>query len=162
VGGIQLIHQSAQICPVGLQTLNDARRSHEDHEGCFNGMIYRDIGVISAYAAQNVRKDVIQMLGIVDDSQVVSTFPTNYDDKLNVPFYPMMFDRFVYVDPTIKVVTTQRLEHNPSGNDRLEFPATDVVGSIIDADGKRIFYRLRLRFRAWSYKMDPRPQFTGP
>jgi hypothetical protein len=54
-------------------------------------------------------------------------------------FMPWFFDRFEYVDQTIKVVTTQRLEHNTSGTDRLEFPATDIVGPIIDSDGKEYF-----------------------
>lgn len=137
--GLQVIHQAATICPIGLQTLNDPRRSHPDHSGCFNGMIYRDMGIVSVYGTQNVRTDIIQMLGIVDDSQIISTFPTNYDDKPDVPFYPMMFDRFIYIDSSIKTVTTQKLEHNPSGTDRLEFPATDIIGPIVDADGKEYF-----------------------
>ena len=107
--GAQMVHQTATICPVGLQTLNDPRRSHPDHSGCYNGMLYRDAGVISVYGTQNVRKDIIQMLGIVDDSQIVVTFPTNYDNDPEGLFFPMVFDRFEYVDKSIKVATTQKV-----------------------------------------------------
>jgi hypothetical protein len=67
-------HFVATICPVGLQTLNDSRRSGHDHSGCYNGMLYRDIGIVSMYSNQNTRRDVIQMLGIVDDSRNGSYF----------------------------------------------------------------------------------------
>jgi hypothetical protein len=137
--GTQMVHQIATYCPIGLQSLNDPRRSSHDHSGCFNGMIYRNAGIISVYSNQNTRRDVIQMLGIVDDSEMIATFPTNYDDSNATPFFAMVFDRFEYVDETIKVTTSQRLAHNSSGTDRLEFPATDIVGPIIDANGKEYF-----------------------
>jgi hypothetical protein len=81
------------------------------------------------------------MLGIVDDSELICTFPTDYDSELEIPFYCMVFDRFEYVDNSIKVVTTQRLEHNASGTDRLEFPAVDVVLPITDSDGNKYFFQ---------------------
>jgi len=72
-------------------------------------MIYRNMGIVSVQSVQNVRKDIIQMLGIVDDSQIVVTFPTNYDNDPEGLFFPMVFDRFEYVDKSIKVATTQKV-----------------------------------------------------
>ena len=96
VSGTQMRHQTATICCIGLQTLNDSRRSLHDHSGCFNGMVYRDIGIVSVYTNQNTRRDVIRNVGYHWDQTrgIIVTFPTNYDDHTDVPFYTMIFRSF--------------------------------------------------------------------
>jgi hypothetical protein len=137
--GAIFIHQSAMPCPVGLATINDSRRSHPDHSQCSNGMIYKNSGTVSLWFNNNSRKDLIEVLGIIDDSQAIVTIPTFYEDQPEKPCYVVPYDRFILADETIKVPNFERITHGQTGTDRLQFPATDMLSDIIDSDGK-VYY----------------------
>lgn len=103
-------------------------------------MIYRNAGLVNLWFNNNTRKDLIEILGIIDDSQAIITIPTFYEDNKEKPCYIMPYDRFVLVDETIKAPNFERINHNISGTDRLQFPATEVLeGLIVDSDGKMYF-----------------------
>jgi len=134
--GVKLVHFRAMRCPVGMTDLEDNRRPHPHHEGCFNGFIYDKVDCITALMTGNNKKKSLEDVGYVDFSSVQCTFPMTYDDSdVNLIIAP--FDRFFLDEKTANVVMWQLFKHHETGIDRLKYPVEGVQGSIIDSRGER-------------------------
>lgn len=136
--GVKLVHYRAMRCPVGMVDLDDNRRPHPHHEGCFNAFIYEKAGCITALMTSNNKKKSLEDVGFVDFSSVQSTFPQTYDnstDKLIIA----PFDRFYLSEETANVVMWQTFKHHESGIDRLKYPVECVQGPIVDSRGERYY-----------------------
>lgn len=134
--GAKLVHYRAMRCPVGMTNLDDSRRPHPHHEGCFNGFIYEKVGCITALFTSNNKKKSMEDVGFVDFSTVQCTFPQTYDDsEENTIIAP--FDRFYLDEESTNVVMWQLFKHHESGIDRLKYPVKCVQGEIIDFRGER-------------------------
>lgn len=134
--GVKLVHYRAQRCPVGMTMLDDNRRPHPHHEGCFNGFIYRKTGCITAVITGNNKKKSLEEVGFVDFSTVQATFPQTYDNS-DEKIVIAPFDRFYLDEETTPVVQWQLFQHHETGIDRLKYPVFCVDGPIIDARGER-------------------------
>src|ERR1700690_1157048 len=131
--GVNMIHWTAQPCPVGKVDLNSFRRPHPDHSACSNGMIYTRAGRVRALFINSGNKMDQFDFGVLDGSQVTVTTPRTYedsDDEIQV----VPFDKFYLEEENLIVPHTQLVEAHISGHDRLSFPAVKVV-NIIDANG---------------------------
>lgn len=134
--GVKLAHFRAQRCPVGMTMLDDNRRPHPHHEGCFNGFIYRKTGCVTALLTGNSKKKSLEEVGFVDFSTIQATFPQTYDgsdEKLVIA----PFDRFYLDDESTAVVQWQLFQHHETGIDRLKYPIFCVDGPIVDAAGEK-------------------------
>lgn len=136
--GVKLVHFRAMRCPVGMIDLNDNRRPHPHHEGCFNGFLYEKVGCITALFTGNTKKKAMEDVGFVDFSTVQSTFPQTYDNS-EEKFIVAPFDRFYLDEQTVQVVQWQLFQHHETGMDRLKFPVECVQGPVIDAAGNKYY-----------------------
>lgn len=134
--GVRLVHYRAQRCPVGMTNLDDNRRPHPHHEGCFNGFIYTKTGCITGLITGNNKKKSLEDVGFVDFSTVQCTFPQTYDDSED-KIVVAPFDRFFLDEQSTKVVQWELFQHHETGIDRLKYPVDCVEGEIIDARGER-------------------------
>ena len=134
--GAKLVHYRAQRCPVGMTDLNDSRRPHPHHEGCFNGFIYTKAGCITGMMTGNTKKKDMESVGFVDFSSIQTTFPTTYDDSDDkIVLAP--FDRFFLAENETKVVQWQLFQTHESGVDRFKYAIECVEGDIVDFRGER-------------------------
>jgi hypothetical protein len=140
--GIELLHYRATRCPVGLIDQDDmSRRPHEDHEGCSNGFIYTEAGVITSLFQNNGKDARMVDLGRMDSSTVQVTFPRFYDtvDDAQTPVLVSPFDRFyIKEDAGLEVVNWQLHQAHASGLDRLNFEVKKVI-DLIDSRGHRYY-----------------------
>jgi len=138
--GVLLEHFSAQACPVGMISEDDAtRRPHDDHEGCSNGFIYIREGTCFCLFNSNTLSKNRQDMGILDDAQVNITLPRMYEPECGMtkPVLVAPFDRFyIKEDAGLEVVHWQRHTAHITGLDRLAFPVKKVL-NVIDSTGKR-------------------------
>jgi len=134
--GVKLVHYRAMRCPVGMTQMDDIRRPHPHHEGCFNGFMYEKVGCITALFTSNNKKKSLEDVGFVDFSSVQSTFPQNYDES-EEKFVVAPFDRFYLDESETKVVMWQLFQHHESGLDRMKYPVECVHGPIVDARGEK-------------------------
>lgn len=134
--GVKLVHYRAQRCPVGMVNLDDNRRPHPHHEGCFNGFVFTKAGCVTALFTGNNKKKSMEDVGFVDFSTVQSTFPQTYDDS-DEKIVIAPFDRFFLSEESTKVVQWQLFQTHETGLDRLKFPVACVQGPILDARGER-------------------------
>jgi len=135
--GVRLIHFRAIRCPVGMTDIGDNRRPHPDHSGCSNGFLYERAGSVTALLIGNGNNPSLRDIGFVDGASFTSTFPRQYDDPCvpPKPFYMAPFDRFYLDEEDITVSTWQLVKSNPSGLDKLSFPAVEVE-RLVDARGE--------------------------
>lgn len=134
--GVRLIHHKAMRCPVGMVRMDDSRRPHPHHEGCYNGYIYVKAGCVTAMLTGNSKKKSQEDVGWVDFSTIQCTLPRSYDNsEEKIVIAP--FDRFYLDEDATKVVTWQLFEHHETGLDRMKYPVACVHEPIVDARGER-------------------------
>ena len=142
--GVRLLHFRAIPCPIGLQTPNDIRRTHDDHSGCDNGFIYQLVGRFTGTFLSNATQIRKLDAGFVDGSSVSITVPRFYDhtDKQRILVRP--YDRIYLEEDDITTaatnITSRRLDGRP---DKPAYPAV-VVHTLIDSSG--ISYRQGIDF----------------
>lgn len=142
--GVLFEHFAAMRCPVGMVDRDDTvRRPHEHHEGCSNGFIYTKVGSFQALLTGNGKQVDFKDQGLGDSSTASATFPRFYAaDECNPSggakrVYVMPFDRIYYSDERVLVPNWEIVTAHPSGNDRLMFPAVELLGQIVDSNGVR-------------------------
>src|ERR1700690_1849327 len=131
--GVNMIHWTAQPCPVGKVDINSVRRPHPDHSACSNGMIYTRAGRVRALFINSGNKMDQFDFGVMDGTQATVTTPRTYDDSDN-EIQVVPFDKFYLDEEALTVPHTQLVEAHITGHDRLSFPVVKVV-NIIDAKG---------------------------
>lgn len=133
--GIRLIHFRALPCPVGLQSKNDIRRTHDDHSGCSNGFIYQAIGRVTCLFLSNATQVRKLDAGFIDGSSVSATLPRFYDNDPGRRVLVRPYDRFFLEEADITTGRPDVMERRQDGRpDRLAFPAV-AVHLLVDANG---------------------------
>lgn len=155
--GIELIHYTATRCPVGLIDQDDVtRRPHEDHEGCSNGFIYTQAGIVTGLFYSNSLSLKMTDVGRADAAGVQVTLPRFYDTPdcgghgvtnacddgqySGIPLLVAPFDRFyIKEEAGLEVVHWQLNQVSGTSIDRLSFPAKKVT-VLVDNQGHRYHY----------------------
>lgn len=142
--GVKLVHYRAIKCPIGITEKNDdMNQTHEDHQGCSNGYIYTKGGEITCFFLGNSNQPEFTDMGKLASGMVQTTFPRYYDDTQDEVDI-CVFDRFYLCQDTLTVSYWQTVQYNPSGIDRLHFPAKKVI-DLIDSLGNT--YKQDVDFR---------------
>lgn len=134
--GVTFVHWRAMKCPVGMIDEYDSRRVHEDHSGCSNGFLYTRAGAVTCLFTGNSTQSQIGEVGIMDGSMVSVTLPRFYDPPDASPIYIAPFDRLYLAEESIVVPDWQVFRHEPTGIDKLNFPAVSVQ-DLVDSRGIR-------------------------
>lgn len=135
--GIRLIHLRALPCPIGLQSSNDIRRTHDDHSGCSNGFIYQPIGRVTAFFLSNQTQVRKLDMGFIDGSTVSVTFPRFYDSEPDHRILVRPYDRFYLEEESVTTAATNLMSRRTDAlPDKPAYPALRVH-QLIDSTGKR-------------------------
>lgn len=132
--GARFVHWRAMRCPVGLVDEHDARRPHEDHEGCSGGYLLTRSGTASCLFVGNPRQKRDSDVGMLDVGSAQLTVPRTYDD--GQPVFLQAFDRMYLEDEAVMVPYWETVKHSEAGVDRLSFPALQVQ-DLVDWTGAR-------------------------
>lgn len=131
--GVLVEVYSAMMCPIGLRDPHDAR-GHLDHSECSNGFIYTKEGEVEASFSGNSSQPNFQGYGISDDSTAVVTFERFY--TCGKPVQLGHYYRVYIKNCPVDVTNSEKIEHHPSGIDRLAYPAVSVQ-HLMDSRGQR-------------------------
>lgn len=131
--GIVLEHFRAMRCVVGMASLNDPLRAHEDHSNCSNGFIYTKAGTIKCLFSGNSAYAQKIDPGIVTGSSCMVTFPRYYCGTTDETFFAP-FDRLYFTSEKISVVHWQTFAAHQTGFNRLNFPVIKVF-DLMDSNG---------------------------
>ena len=130
--GIKLIHFRAIPDPTAMASRGD-NHAVSGVRSSSDGYIYKEAGELNALFTNNGTDQNLVTEGIITSSSAYITLPEFYDNGTS-PVLISVWDRFYIKDIELRVVTSQLLEYNPSGTDRLNWPAT-AVEHVIDSSG---------------------------
>ncbi len=148
--GVPLVHHRAMACPVGMVHKDDTNlRIHTDHPKCSNGFIYQRIGNLPALFMGNASNATANDTGFLDGSTVQVTLPRQYDDVEREAFFAP-FDRLYLADERQLWPHWEIIEHNPSGIDRLRWPAVRVENVM---DNRGVEYKMDVDFTTQNGKL---------
>jgi len=133
--GVLLEHWRAMRCPIGMASLNDPLRAHEDHSNCSNGFIYTKAGNVNCLFSGNSANAQKIDPGIVTGSSVMVTFERFYVGTSEETYFAP-FDRLYFLSNKVSVVHWQTFAAHQTGINRLNFPIVKVY-DLIDAHGTR-------------------------
>lgn len=133
--GVAMLHYRAMRCPVGMISVSDVRKAHEDHPGCSHGFLYTYGGLFhGVFTGQSTEKaDVPLGASLSGNAQV--TAPRFYTDHPDVPLHVGIYDRIYLAQPGMDVVNWQLFTVGEGEVDRLDFPAERVV-DLVDSEGR--------------------------
>lgn len=138
--GVTYQHFRSMRCPVGLSSIEDVRRTHDDHQGCQNGFIYTLAGEVTVLSTGNSKDSKFADPGRMDGSSMRATFPRFYDrcrpEEPEVPVRLAPFDRLFLKEDVGTVETWQLFAASGQAQDRLMFPAV-CVHDLMDSRGIR-------------------------
>ena len=130
--GVKVTHYRAIPDPRGMASVGDNRDVLNLRPSDSDGFIYKKSGECLALFTVNSKNVNPQDLGELAFSTAYMTMPQYYDDGRSIVIDT--WDKFYLQDIEIKVVTTQYLESNKKGIDRLRHPAVQVQ-DLVDANG---------------------------
>lgn len=130
--GIRLIHYRGIPDPRGMLSRGDARSANMESRST-DGFLYKEAGLVTAYFSNNSDNIASQPDFSIAHATAYLTFPRYYDNTKE-PVLLSNWDRLFLQDIEIRVTTSQYLEANATGIDRLHFPAT-FVEHLIDSFG---------------------------
>lgn len=138
--GIRLVHLRAIPDPRGMTSKGDNHAvGNPTHRTSRDQHIYKEVGIVRAFFSNNSDNVNQQAIGDLIGATAFLTLPEFYEkESEEAPDCPVLvhpYDRFYLKDIETRVVTTQFMEANSTGLDRLSYPAT-FVEHLIDADGK--------------------------
>jgi hypothetical protein len=133
--GVRFIHYRGMRNPVGLVDKYDSRRPDDDHSGASNGLIYTKAGCLTALFTGN-SKDVRAMDGGQLNSANAQITPARHYDCTTNPVYLASMDRLYLEEESVLVTHQQLVEANDSNDDKLKFPAVEVL-DLVDASNNR-------------------------
>lgn len=145
--GVEFEHWVAIPSPVGLKDRGDYRRSDNYDIITSNGMIYKLAGCFTAAIVSNSKSKRPSAGGVVDYSTARLLIPRfytkkNIDDKEEIHLAPG--DRVFIKGKKILVSNYQRMQYNPGGLDRAQFPV-ESVQYLIDSQKKE--YKFGYHFK---------------
>ena len=131
--GIWVTHQRAVPDPRGMTSVGDNRDVLNIRPSDSDGYIYRDAGRMQVLFTVNSKNIAASDLGDMAFSTAYMTMPRFYDET-GEEVVLHSWDRLYLNDIEIKVTTTQYVEANKKGVDRLRYPAVKVT-DVVDANG---------------------------
>ena len=135
--GYLIEHYAATPSPIGLVSRGDYRRPDKLDDDSVNGFIYNKVGEFNGLIVGNNAQ--IQMSeAMLDTSLARLILPMHYvDGTTEIQLLP---GYRIYIK-TAKVIVPnyQRVEHNPTHVDILQFPA-ESVDNLIDSNGVKYTY----------------------
>jgi hypothetical protein len=140
--GVHFEHYAALPSPIGLKDRGDYRRSDLYDSVSSNGMIYKKAGCFIGVITSNSKRKTQSDGGIVDYSTARLSLPRFYEDGSEIHLAPG--DRVFIKDLEVLVPNYQRVEHNPGGLDRAQFPIK-CVDHLMDSRG--IEYKQGVHFK---------------
>lgn len=140
--GISFEHYAAIPSPIGLKDRGDYRRSDQYDTLSSNGMIYKKSGCFTGVIVSNSKRKTPSEGGIVDYSTARLLLPRYYEDGTEIHLAPG--DRVFIKDVETLVPNYQRMQYNPTGIDRAQFPIKSVEYLI---DNRNIEYKIGAHFK---------------
>lgn len=131
--GVEFVHWVAIPSPIGLKDRGDYRRSDQYDTITSNGMIYKKAGCFIAAVVSNSKSKRPIEGGVFDYSTARMLVPRFYEDGEEINLAPG--DRVFVKDLEVLVSNYQRMQYNPTGFDRAQFPVKSVQ-HLIDSTGK--------------------------
>lgn len=136
--GVSFVHYRAIPSPIGMKERGEYRRSDSLDTISSNGFIYKKCGEFTAVLLGNSKKHVDVDGGLYDQSTSRLTLPRFYDETSEShpgePIYLSPGDRVYIKDLEVQVVTFEKVDHNPNGDDFLQYPAL-CVEFLMDSRG---------------------------
>jgi hypothetical protein len=136
--GVEFEHWVAIPSPIGLKDRGDYRRSDQYDTITSNGMIYKKAGCFTAAIVSNSKKKIPIEGGVFDYSTARLLVPRYYNDKEvadGEEIHLAPGDRVFIKDTEVLVSNYQRMQYNPGGLDRAQFPVKSVQ-HIVDSQNK--------------------------
>ena len=133
--GVEFEHWVAIPSPIGLKDRGDYRRSDQYDTVTSNGMIYKLSGCFTAAIVSNSKKKAPSQGGVFDYSTARLLVPRFYNDKGTADGEEIHLapgDRVFIKDMEVLVSNYQRMQYNPGGLDRAQFPVS-TVSHLIDS-----------------------------
>jgi hypothetical protein len=145
--GVVFQHWAAIPSPIGLKDRGDYRRSDQYDTISSNGMIYKKVGCFTAAIVSNSKSKNPIEGGVFDYSTARLLVPRFYDqegggEEKEIHLAPG--DRVFVRDLELLVPNYQRMEFNPGGLDRAQFPIKCVSYLI---DSRNIEYKQGYHFK---------------
>ena len=144
--GVEFVHWVAIPSPIGLKDRGDYRRSDQYDTITSNGFIYKKAGCFTAAVVSNSKRKTPSDGGIMDYSTARLVVPRYYNDKATADGEEIHIapgDRVFIKDLEVPVSNYQRMEYNPGGLDRAQFPVSSVQHLI---DSRNIEYKCGVHF----------------
>jgi hypothetical protein len=143
--GVKLEHWVAIPSPIGLKERGDYRRSDQYDTISSNGMIYKKAGCFTGAIVSNSKRKRTNEGGIIDYSIARLLLPRFYDESngSSEEIHLAPGDRIFIKDLEVLVPNYQRMEFNPVGLDRAQFPVKTVEYLI---DSRNIEYKCGIHF----------------
>jgi hypothetical protein len=136
--GVEFEHWVAIPSPIGLKDRGDYRRSDQYDTVTSNGMIYRKVGCFTASIVSNQKRKQPSEGGLMDYSTARLLVPRYYNENATADgdeIHLAPGDRVFIKDLEVPVSNYQRMEYNPGGLDRAQFPVQSVQ-YLIDSTNK--------------------------
>lgn len=144
--GILMAHYRVFPCVIGQKDFDGVRRSFDhayENQGCplncENGLAYELAGYVYGIFVQNSKNLSKQFPGgWTNNGQAVITLNRHYKGEPNKPCYVSEYDKLVPCEcpEDFFAENWHKVQHSPTGNDRLQFPAFKVQ-ILVDSDGKK-------------------------
>lgn len=154
--GSCFVHYRAMPSPIGLKDRGEYRRSDSLDIMSQNGFIYTQCGEFNGVILNNSKGKTPVEGGLFDASEGRLTLPRFYNEDSDeaaserIHFAPG--DRIFLKNVDLEeksVVNYQRVQHNPNGDDFLQFPAT-CVETLMDSLGRT--YKEGVHFKITNQK----------
>lgn len=136
--GVEFEHWVAVPSPIGLKERGDYRRSDQYDTITSNGMIYKLAGCFTAAVVSNSKSKRPSSGGLIDYSTARLLVPRFYNEKGTADGEEINLapgDRIFIKDIETLVSNYQRMQYNPGGLDRAQFPVKSVQ-ILIDSRNK--------------------------
>lgn len=136
--GVEFEHWVAVPSPIGLKDRGDYRRSDQYDTITSNGMIYKKAGCFTAAIVSNSKSKRPTDGGVFDYSTARMLVPRYYNEEATADgdeIHLAPGDRVFIKDLEVLVSNYQRMQFNPNGLDRAQFPVKSVQ-HLIDSTGK--------------------------
>lgn len=131
--GILVTHYRAIPDPTGMSSLGDIH-AVQSRKGSSDGFLYKEVGKLYVSFNNNSSNWDIDVTGMIKHDSAVCTPSLKYENCDN-PVLLAPYDRLFIEDVEMRTVTSQYVEANTTGVDKLQYPAT-CVEHLVDADGK--------------------------
>lgn len=144
--GVVFEHWVAIPSPIGLKDRGDYRRSDQYDTISSNGMIYKKAGCFTATIVSNSKSKRPSEGGIVDYSTARLLVPRYYNNKTvadGEEIHLAPGDRVFIKDLEVLVSNYQRMQFNPEGLDKAQFPVKSVQFLI---DSQNVEYKCGYHF----------------